>query len=656
MLVATAAGLVLSRRNGPVVVEDQVLLGAFFTLPLVGLLLVWRRPANLVGWLLAASGVLAAIYLLVHEWAIYGLRTDPGAVPLASAAAWLATWLPVPTIGLLPFVAAAFPNGRIEAAWLRRLGRGAAGAMVVLAGAQAIAPDELDGVAAGIRPISNPLGVEDIGSASAAASTLAVLVIAAFSVAAVVDAVRRVRRATGDERQQLRWVASALAIIPMTLAIGLVAPVAVGDIVLAGGQVIGLVSVAGAFAVAVLKYRLYDLGGFLRRTAAYVGMSAGVVAAVVLIAVVIGVLVPGDDELPAAIVAVTAAVALGPLRTRLQRGIDRLLFGRRSEPFTVLTELGARLDDNTAPETTMRMIVDAAASSLRLPYVAVELTGERVPRQTVHHGVAPARLTTIPLVHRHEAFGALVVGHRSADEDLSADERQLLGDVARQTATVVHAITLTDALRLAQQRLVAGREEERRRIRRDLHDGIGPTLAGSMLQLDALVEFIDVNPAEAIALAEKLTRQLHRVMDDVRRVAHDLRPPALDDLGLLGALRSQADAITSAADLDVTVTLPRRLEPLPAAIEVAIYRIASEALTNVVRHADARHCTLEITMTTGRLELRVVDDGIGITDDTGVGVGLVSMRERAAELGGTLHIESREPTGTSVHASLPAEP
>lgn len=654
MVGSTAAGVALSRANANVVAEDQVLLVAFLSLPLVGLFLVWRRPANGVGWLLAATGVLAGLYLLLHGWAIYGLRTEPGSLPFSGAAAWVATWLVVPGIGLLPFVVATFPTGRIERGSLHMLGRAAVVALAVLTAAQAFAPDELDGVAEGVRPIPNPLGVEALRGATSVASRASVLVVVAFTAAAVLDAVRRFLHATGDERQQLRWVAAAAAVIPVTLAVAIFIPIPGSGAVLIVGQATGLLGTAAAIAVAILKYRLYDLGEFLRRTAAYVGLSTAVVAAVVVVAVLVGVLLPGSDEVPAVIAAALVAIALGPLRARLQRGVDRLLFGRRSEPFTVLTEIGSRLNDSVALETTLGVIAEATATALRLPYVAIELHAEGSPRRSAHHGTPPARASTIPLVHRHQPFGELLIGHRSTDEDLTADEWQLLQDVARQTATVVHAMTVTDALQHARQRLVTSREEERRRLRRDLHDGIGPTLAGSMLQLDALTELIDANPTDAIELAAKLQHQLRLVVDDIRRVTHDLRPPALDELGLIAALRAQAGTITGAVDtLHVSLALPHEVASLPAAVEVAVYRIASEALTNVIRHASARHCTLELTLDDDRVELRVADDGVGIPDESTVGVGLVSMRERANELGGTLTIEAIQPSGTSVYAHLP---
>lgn len=651
---ATVAGVAVSRANSPMVAEDQALLGAFLSLPLVGLLLVWRRPANRVGWLLAATGVLAGLYLLLHGWAIYGLRTEPGSVPFSGAAAWVATWLLVPTIGLLPFLVGMFPTGRIERRSLRLLGRASVVALVALGTAQAFAPDELDGVAEGVRPIANPLGIEALRGVSSPASTVAVLVIIAFTGAAVIDAVRRFRHAAGDERQQLRWVAAAVAVIPVTLAVGIFVPIPGSSAVLIVGQVTGLVGTAAAIAVAILKYRLYDLGDFLRRTAAYVGLSAAALAAVLVVAVLVGVLLPGTGEVPAVIATAVVAIALGPLRARLQRGVDRLLFGRRSEPFAVLTEIGARLDDSVALETTLGVIAEATATALRLPYIAIELDTAGAPRRSVHHGSPRARTSTIPLVHRHEPVGELVVGHRSTDEDLTNDERQLLGDVARQTATVVHAMTVTEALQRARQRLVSSREEERRRLRRDLHDGIGPTLAGSMLHLDALTELINTNPSDAIELTDKLKHQLRLVVDDIRRVAHDLRPPALDELGLLAALRAQATTLTGGVNtLHVTLGLPDEIGSLPAAVEVGVYRIASEALTNVVRHANATHCALELTADNERVDLRVTDDGAGIPDESTIGVGLVSMRERASELGGTLTIEPVRPSGTSVHAHLP---
>lgn len=651
---ATTAGLALERSVptesvGP---WDYALLGAFFSLPLVGLLLVWRRPSNAVGWLLAAMGVLAGLYLLAHGWAVYGLRGHPGSLPGGAVAAWLVTWTVVPTIGLLPFIAATFPTGRIDSKWLRPLGVAAAIAVVVAAWAQAVAPDDLDGVSRAVRPIPNPLGVPALRTVASLATAAGVTVVVVFGLAAVGDAVVRYRRSIGTERQQLRWVAWALSVVPLTMAVALTVP---HTAVLAGaGQILGLLATSAAIVAAILRYRLYDLGAFVRRTAAYVGLSVAALVAVAAVASLVGVVLTGGRAVPAVVATAVVALALGPARARMQNGIDRLLFGRRHDPFSVLTEIGTRLEASQDPATALREVAVTLTISLHVPYAGFDVHAAGLEGFRVDVGSPPDRQTRVPLVHEHESLGDLVVGHRSFDEDFTSAELQLLADLGRQAATVLHAMTVTAALRRARTALVDGREEERRRLRRDLHDGVGPTLAATMLQLDALDDLIASSPTDAGELVEKLKEQVRSMVSDVRRAAHDLRPPALDELGVVEALREHIATITAAGSAPrFHLVAPDPFGPLPAAVEVAAYRIASEAITNVVRHAHATQCTVELQIDNG-VNVRVVDDGIGIEAATASGVGLISMRERAGELGGTLVIEQAQPSGTIVHARLPA--
>jgi signal transduction histidine kinase len=258
---------------------------------------------------------------------------------------------------------------------------------------------------------------------------------------------------------------------------------------------------------------------------------------------------------------------------------------------------------------------------------------------------------TIPLTNQSEAVGALVLGARAAGESFDARDRRLLEDLARQSGVAVHAVRLTQELQRSRERLVTAREEERRRIRRDLHDGLGPTLAGIALNLDTARGLIERDPAAGEALVHRLRDEAQSAIADIRRLVYELRPPALDELGLAGAIGEQACRLSSNG-LVVSVEGPDELPPLPAAVEVAAYRIALEALTNAARHAGARRCTVSIAVDDA-LELEVTDDGQGIGAGRRVGVGVRSMQERAAELGGICTIEPAAFAGTSVRARLP---
>lgn len=236
----------------------------------------------------------------------------------------------------------------------------------------------------------------------------------------------------------------------------------------------------------------------------------------------------------------------------------------------------------------------------------------------------------------------------------------LFSDLARQAGVAAQAVQLTAELQYSRERLVAAREEERRRLRRDLHDGVGPLLAGVVLQLGAAKSLLSRDPDAVSSLLDMLRGETQDAIAGIRRIAYDLRPPALDNLGLVGALREQAAHFTSQAgddpsaeSLTVTVDAPEWLPALPAAVEVAGFRITSEAVANVARHAGARTCRVRLTVGDEALEVEIRDDGRGLPQPLRAGVGVTSMRDRSVELGGTLTIESAPDGGTCVRSRLP---
>ncbi|WP_420121888.1 sensor histidine kinase [Nakamurella sp.] len=250
---------------------------------------------------------------------------------------------------------------------------------------------------------------------------------------------------------------------------------------------------------------------------------------------------------------------------------------------------------------------------------------------------------------------------------MSRRDQALLLDVVRQAAIAVRSATLARELQLARERLVLAREEDRRRIRRDLHDGLGPALGGVALRLDAAGNAIGTDPDRTRQLVRQSRQDVTDALADVRRLVHGLRPPALDDFGLVAALEHQVEAASAVLDVELDVGLGAgrpaeggpdasgagALAALPAAVEVAAYRIVSEALTNVVRHAAATTCRVGLTVEAGALRIEIADDGRGIPADAVAGVGLRSLRERAEELGGTCDVHCPPAGGTVVQAWIP---
>jgi signal transduction histidine kinase len=388
-------------------------------------------------------------------------------------------------------------------------------------------------------------------------------------------------------------------------------------------------------------------------------LSAVIVGLYVLVVGGLGALIHANDSGWLAVLATgLVAILFVPLRERLQRAVNRLMYGERDDPLSLLERLGDELRAVVTPRVAMQAIADTLVQTLKLPYAAIELVHSDEGERVASAGLAnSARRVTFPIEYQSGIIGALVVSPRAPNEPLTTAEQRLLKDIAQQAGMVAHVAQITAELKSSRERIVTAREEERRRLRRDLHDELGPTLAGQALKLDAVLEMLS-DPSLAQhptvervrGLLTDLQSKTQATVADIRRLVYELRPPALDELGLAGALSAQFNSF-SANGLEIAIeTTPSRLPPLPAAHEAAAYRIALEAVTNVVRHAHARHCWVRLVLDKD-LSLEIRDDGVGVSG-TSVGIGLNSMRERAAELGGTCQIDSTL-GGTTIRARLP---
>ncbi|HVB65708.1 MAG TPA: GAF domain-containing sensor histidine kinase [Nitrolancea sp.] len=488
-------------------------------------------------------------------------------------------------------------------------------------------------------------------------------------VSAVVAQIYRYRRVSGPiERQQIKWFLSGLglallAFVLLNVAIvdrGLLQPSApvkqaiVAQLILTAGWVPLQLCIPISLAVAIMRYRLFDIDVVINRALVFAGLSTSIVGLYALVVVGVGSLLHTGNNLALSLTAtVLVAIIFQPLRLRLQRGVNHLLYGDRDEPYAVLTRLGRRLEGTLAPNAVLTVIVDTVATALKLPYVAISRLHGAQEQVLAAHGAAVKGPDRFPLIHQGETIGSLLVASRGPNEPLTRADRELLNDIARQAGPAVQAMQLTIDLQHSRERLVLAREEERRRLRRDLHDGLGPRLAALTLRLETARERLASDPLADELLAD-LSMRTEDAVADIRRLVYSLRPPALDDLGLVPALR-QASESYGAGGPEFTIEAPEQLPPLPAAVEVAAYRIAQEAIANVVRHAGARHCTIGLTMndSSTMLNVEVEDDGRGLEDTMASGIGLHSMRERAEELGGTWSIQERPGGGTQVHAHLP---
>jgi signal transduction histidine kinase len=422
-----------------------------------------------------------------------------------------------------------------------------------------------------------------------------------------------------------------------------------------------------SFGFAILRYRLWDIDIIIRRTLIYGMLTAFVVSLYVLVVVGLGALLQTRGNLGLSILATgLIAVLIQPLHTRLQRAVNHLLYGERDEPYKVISRLGRRLEATLAPEAVLPTIVETVTGALKLPFAAISLKQDGEDVMAASSGQATDELTHLPLVYQGEHLGDLLLAPRARGETFSSADRALLTDLTRQAGIAVHSVRLTtdlqrltDELQHSRTQLVTAREEERRRLRRDLLDGLGSVLASLNWRAGALRLVLSRDPAAADALVVEQQTTIQAAIGDIRRLVYDLRPPALDELGLIGAIRERAAKQSAPAERDnalgmrVEVVAPDQLPALPAAVEVAAYRIMQEALTNVVRHAKAHRCYICLSCEQDLLQVEVSDDGIGLQESSRAGIGVLSMRERAAELGGTCEIIPLLEGGTCVRACLP---
>jgi signal transduction histidine kinase len=501
---------------------------------------------------------------------------------------------------------------------------------------------------------------------------LAITVWTAFLGTMIYTQVHRYLRVSGaTERQQIKWVVFGISMAALVyLGIGVAlspfspapaTPGMVTNVLIAYTFVYAaMLLIPLSIGFAILRRHLWDIDLIINRTLVYGALTASVVALYVLVVGALGQFLQVSGNLIVSLIATGLTAALfQPLRIRLQRGVNRLMYGERDEPYAVLSRLGQRLEATLSPDAMLPTVARTVAEALKLPYVAIEM-GHDGPMETTAIGKPVKDPVRLPLTYGGETVGHMVLGPRAGGSFTPADA-SLLEDLAHQTAIAVHAVTLhREAVRLSvdlqrsRELLVTAREEERRRLRRDLHDGLGPRLAAQSLKVGSARMLYDQDPKTADTLLSELESDIEATLTEIRRLVYDLRPPALDELGLVGAIRDAAERHTSqAADgLHISVLAPDMLPPLSAAVEVASYRIVQEALANVTHHASAADCMVRLTVT-GELRIEVSDDGIGIPKEHRSGVGLHSMRERAEELGGSCVVERSDSGGTRVLARLP---
>ncbi len=531
---------------------------------LVGLMLVWARPRNSIGWLIGGSGLALVALNATQAYGARALVVPEQHLPLGTWALalfsplWIAT-LAIPVTMLL----VRYPSGRIDGRWPRRFDRLAVLGYLPLYVGYATSHHAVTDV---VRDAVNPILLPEPVSGGLAVLGAGVILLCAAAI--VVDAIRRAVRSAGPERKALVLLLGAAVLAVVLIMLG---PVEwLGDVAYAG--------LLATVAVGVLRY--------------------------------------------------------GALGIELT-----VLYGDRNDPFATLNRLGAPLgaavDDRSLPDLLARLV-----EALGVDGAAVE--GPISARA----GILPERPTRVPLSFGGEDLGRLLVGHRSSGAASSAADRRLAEAVAPLLSAVLHAVRLAEQLRDHQARVIQATQAERRRLRQELHDGLGPSLTGIGLGLEALAP--TVPDGELVA---RLRSEVASSLEDTRRIIDDLRPSALDGTDLASAVRRRVEQVSSTGALAVTLDAPEALPGLPPPVAAAAFRVTEEALSNVVRHARASRCTIALRID-GDLVLEVTDDGVGPGNPRPDGVGLTSMRERTERLGGQFLIEGAA-SGTVVRARFP---
>ncbi|MBA2894110.1 sensor histidine kinase [Nonomuraea soli] len=623
-LAVAAAAWFAWRTDWAVLMQPIDPIGTLF--PPAGAFLITYRPRLVVAWLMWSGGLVWALYslaLCASHWMHLADQGNPAYVPLA----WFSVWawvFPVTTFsGFLPML---FPDGRLPSARWRPVWWG----LVVLCAGHSTLMALMPNPELEIKlPLDNPVGVEALGGLPWLVETHIGWVMVPLYSLAVLSLAFRYRAAGREVRGRIVWFVGTMAAYMAFWVARVVFADDSGDVVLVAIQLLLLAGAPISIVASVVRHGFYGIRVALNRTLVYVALAA-------LLAGAYTIMIWAGDRLaggygPVAGLAATLAVGAvsHPLRVRLEGMVDRA-FGVERDPYRAADRLSRTSQQAESPAEALASAIRLLRWSTNARGVAVEAGEERYS-----DGRLGARPRSLPLSWQGESAGTLLVsgGVGTGREQLTV--------MAKHLAELAHAVRLAEDLRRSRERIRATRDQERRRLARELHDGLGPALTGVVMMLDA------ARRAPDPALLERTQDELRATVVSVRSLVAGLRPPVLDDLGLECALREAADVPGVEVDLVVSAG------ELPPEVELAAYRIVLEALTNVRRHAGATRAVVRLSGEDGVLRVRVDDDGAGLPSSAVPGVGLTSMLERATEVGGSCAVEPRPGGGTSVEARLP---
>ena len=630
----------------------------------LGALVATHRPGNLIGWLFCGIGLSFGLAALATEWSTSAFVERPGVLPFGGFMSWVSTFAWTPGILVLfTFLILLFPDGHLPSrrwrpvAWLS----GVALFLIVV-------PIAVTGWS-----VRGPLLVNLGENAPASAPTsfkvgynlqvAGILLMFVLGLVSAVSLVVRLRRAHGDERQQLRWIAFAasIAIVCVILASPLFGLPSVLE-------AIAIPLIPAAAAVAILKYRLYDIDVVIRKTVV-LGTIAVFITAVYMALVVGPILLIGSgggsraSVVLSAIAAAVVAVAFQPVRQRAHRFANRLVYGKRATPYEVLSEFAERMGETFAAEEVLPRMAVILAEGAGAGTATVWLREGRTLRSAASWPEASARSvplrgdglpdlgsaeTAVAVRHRGETLGALSVT-KPQQESLTPAEEKLVADLAAQAGLVLRNASLISELRASRQRLVAAQDEERRKLERNLHDGAQQQLVALSVKQRLAESLIDRDAERAKQLMMEIRSDSVEALENLRDLARGIYPPLLADQGLVAALEGQARKAAISTEVR-----DENVGRYPQDVEAAVYFCTLEALNNVAKYSGAARVEVHLAQTNGALTFEISDDGAGFDPaETGYGTGLQGMADRLDALGGTIDVRSAPGSGTTIMGVVP---
>ena len=686
VLLVAIAGIVLEVLDGPGGWQHgfggkSPWLIAGLGIASTGVVVAVRRPRNAVGWLFIGAGALLTIALAAQQYAVHAVYVAPGSLPAPLVASWLGTWTFIAIVPLLMvFLPLLFPNGELPSNRLRIpvwIMIGLSVAFVVCAATPPL------NIATHVEADGTLFGAQMSESGSGPIHTLTTVLLfptMLSAVVAVVSLVVRFVRSRGDEREQLEWFLFAAALVVVALVLSAFNSNRSNSPLSQVVPTFFLLAILGlpvATGVAILRYRLYDIDVVISRTLVYGSLAAFITAVYVAIVVGIGALIGsgGKPNLALSIIATAiVAVAFQPVRERVQKVANRLVYGKRATPYEVLSQFSERVAESYAADDVLPRMARVLADGTGAARADVWLRTGDILRQAASWPVPsaaaePARVAgnslpemlevdrAVEVRHQGELLGALTVTRRKG-ESLTPVEEKLLSDLARQAGLVLRNVGLTaellqrmEDLRASRQRLVAAQDEERRRLERNLHDGAQQNLVALKVKLGLAEMFAEKDPARARATLAELKADTDEALETLRDLARGIYPPLLADKGLVAALESQARKATLPVEVEAD-----GIGRYPQDIEAAVYFCCLEALQNLQKYAGASRSIIHLGDHDGDLSFEVEDDGKGFDPATTPrGSGLTNMADRLDALGGGVELESSPGAGTTLRGRVPVQ-